>query len=155
MSRCVLNFSADITRTIFRYTILGSNYVRKIDKFPASRPIWFIYPGIGSQWKTMGLKLLNISTFKKTFDRCSAVLKPLGIDLYYLVTSDDKKVLEDITSAVVAINAIQIALTDVLQSLGIVPDGYAGQCFGEVGTYEKYLWSGDFLFFLSTKNYFL
>lgn len=81
----------------------------------------------------MGKDLLKIQVFKKTFDKCVQVLKPYNIDLYHIVTADDKKIFDDILHCFVAISACQIALTDVLHHLGIQPDGIAGHSMGEIG----------------------
>lgn len=74
-----------------------------------------------------------METFRYTFDRCATALRPYDIDLYNLVTSEDPAIFEDIMNCFVAINAIQIALTDQLNHLGIIPDGYVGHSLGESG----------------------
>lgn len=116
-----------------RYIVLGEEPVLKKDKFLGTRPIWFIYTGVGCQWPTMGRDLLKFDIFKNTFHRCAEALIPYGLDLYDIVTSDDPTVLEDIRHSFTAICAVQVALTDVLKSLGISPDGIAGYSMGEVG----------------------
>lgn len=88
---------------------------------------------MGSQWITMGRDLLKIEIFKKTFDRCAHVLKKYNIDLYHVVTTADQTVFDDISINFVAITAIEVALTDLLYALNIVPDNFAGHSLGEVG----------------------
>lgn len=90
---------------------------------------------MGCQWLTMGRDLLKIEVFRKTFDRCAEVLRRYDVDLYYIVTTNDGEVLDDIVHSISAICSIQIALTDVPYSMGIYPDGLAGHSLGEVGTY--------------------
>lgn len=81
----------------------------------------------------MGKDLLRNNIFKRTFDRCAATLQPYGVDLFEILTSDDPATFEDITNAFTGIAAIQFGLTDILKSLEIVPDGFAGHSLGEVG----------------------
>lgn len=88
---------------------------------------------MGSQWANMGYELLKIEQFAKTFDRCASVLKPLGVNLYGLISSNDETLLKDVANCFVSINAIQIALTDVLFSVGLRPDYFFGHSLGEQG----------------------
>lgn len=104
-----------------------------IEKYKHSRPIWFVYSGVGCQWATMAKDLLQLETFRKTFERCAEALKTVGVNLYNLVTSDDPEVFRDISNTFVSISAVQIALTDVLRSLGVEPDGFIGHSLGELG----------------------
>lgn len=112
--------------------ITGDNLVRGKDKFLGPRPICFVYSGVGSQWNTMGCHLMKLDVFKKTFDRCANALRPYDLDLYSLVISKEN-VFNNIAKCYVAINAVQIALTDVLLSMGIHPDFYLGHSLGEQG----------------------
>lgn len=120
-----------------RYSILGDSPINSIEKFSIGRPIWFIYSGMGSQWKTMGKDLLNIEIFRKTFDRCAVAIKPYDIDLYEIVTRNDDQNFKNIVNSALAITATQIAPTDLLFSFGIVPDGYGGHSLGEIGKYMQ------------------
>ncbi|KOB77236.1 Uncharacterized protein OBRU01_04578 [Operophtera brumata] len=78
------------------------------------RPLWFVYSGMGSQWTGMGVQLMRIPIFAAAILRCDKVLKPKGIDIVKIITSNDEKTFENILNAFVGITAIQIALTDVL-----------------------------------------
>ncbi|XP_057651186.1 fatty acid synthase-like isoform X1 [Diorhabda carinulata] len=115
------------------YMVLGDHPVREIGRFNKRRPIWFVYAGMGSHWLKMGRDLLNIAVFRSTINRCAKALEPYGIDLMHTITSDDPKVLDNISNCLAAIGAIEIALTDVLKSLNIFPDGMCGHSLGEVG----------------------
>lgn len=106
--------------------------IREVAKYTTSRPIWFIYSGMGSQWSTMGKDLLKIDVFKKTFDRCAEAMKPFNFNLYDIV-SKDGDFFKRIDNSFVGITAIQVCLTDVLKFYGIVPDRYAGHSVGETG----------------------
>lgn len=111
---------------------MGDKSLKEIEQYSASRPIWFIYSGMGSQWIGMGRDLLNIEVFRQTFDRCALALQPYGIDLYHIVTTSEN-IMKDIYQSALGITAIQVGLTDVLYSFGIIPDGMAGHSLGEVG----------------------
>lgn len=119
----------------YRYIILGEKSKKSIQKVSNKRPIWFIYSGMGSQFLSMGKDLLKIGIFRTTFQRCAEALKPYNIDLINIVTSADPSLFDDITNCFVTVAAIQIALTDVLNLFGIIPDGIAGHSLGEVGKY--------------------
>lgn len=81
----------------------------------------------------MGKDLLRIEVFRKTFERCAAAVKPYNVDLMDIVTREDPNMFDDITNCFTAIGAIEIALTNVLYSIGIIPEGIVGHSLGEVG----------------------
>nr|XP_023016718.1 fatty acid synthase-like [Leptinotarsa decemlineata] len=116
------------------FVILGEKPAREIKKCPPKkRPVWFIYPGMGSQWMGMGKDLMRIKVFRDTFLRCAEALKPFDLDLEAVIMDSSPKQFENFMNAFVAITSIQVALTDVLFSLGIYPDGIAGHSMGEIG----------------------
>uniref|UniRef100_A0A6P7F7U7 Fatty acid synthase n=1 Tax=Diabrotica virgifera virgifera TaxID=50390 RepID=A0A6P7F7U7_DIAVI len=115
------------------YTVLGEHQIKEIGKYNKKRPIWFVYTGMGSHWNKMGRDLLNIPIFKNTITRCARVLEPYGIDLINVITSEDPRVFDNITNIFCGIGSIEIALTDLLHSLNIYPDGICGHSLGEVG----------------------
>ncbi|XP_038216608.1 fatty acid synthase-like [Zerene cesonia] len=107
---------------------------QKSDYFDdAVRPLWFVYSGMGSQWAGMGTDLMRIPVFAKAIERCQKVLEQKGLDLINIITSQDKKMFDNILHSFVGIAAIQIGLTDVLKALGIVPDKIIGHSVGELG----------------------
>lgn len=71
---------------------------------------------------------LQISLF-----RCAAALQTEGLDLLGLLNSDDPNIYDNVLHSFVSIAAIQVALTDLLFSLGIKPDGILGHSVGELG----------------------
>ncbi|KAG5889542.1 hypothetical protein JTB14_024951 [Gonioctena quinquepunctata] len=115
------------------YAVLGDDTVKEIGKYTKERPIWFIYTGMGSQWTKMGKDLMRIEVFRNTMQKMAAVLQPYGVDLIDVITNPSPTTFDDITNCFCGIGAIEIALTDVLYSLGIIPDGIAGHSLGEVG----------------------
>uniref|UniRef100_A0A6P7GNP1 Fatty acid synthase n=1 Tax=Diabrotica virgifera virgifera TaxID=50390 RepID=A0A6P7GNP1_DIAVI len=115
------------------YIVLGDRPTKEVERYNKPRPIWFVYTGMGSQWNKMGKDLLNIPVFKNTMNRCAKALEPYGVDLINIITSEDPSVFDNIMNCFCAIGCVEIALTDVLYSLNINPDGICGHSLGEVG----------------------
>ncbi|XP_041972496.1 fatty acid synthase-like [Aricia agestis] len=97
------------------------------------RPLWFVYSGMGSQWVGMGKDLMRIPVFAAAMEKCHQVLKTKGINIVDIITSDDKKMFDNILHSFVGINAIQIGLTDILRAMDIIPDNIIGHSVGEIG----------------------
>ncbi|XP_057669272.1 fatty acid synthase-like [Diorhabda carinulata] len=115
------------------YTVLGSSNVKEIEKYSSGkRPIWFIYSGMGSQWIGMGKQFMHIEVFRESIERCSETLEPYGIDLLKLIMEESKVIMDDSHISTCGVIAIQIALTNLLSSLGIKPDYFAGHSVGEI-----------------------
>jgi fatty acid synthase len=117
------------------YTVLNHDKtVREIKKGAAeNRPIWYVYSGMGSHWTGLAKDMMKFEVFATSMRKTAEVLKPYGMDLIEIVTSDDPKYFDDILNCFVAISATQIALTDMLTALGIEPDGMIGHSAGELG----------------------
>ncbi|KAJ1520485.1 hypothetical protein ONE63_003611 [Megalurothrips usitatus] len=101
--------------------------VSKVEK----RSVWFVYSGMGSQWAGMGAGLMRIPIFSETIERLHAVLEPKGVDLKRILTETGPEAFDNILKSFVGITACQIALTNVLTAVGVVPDGIVGHSFGE------------------------
>lgn len=97
------------------------------------RPIWFIYSGMGSQWCKMGKDLMQLPIFAESIQKSHKVLESKGVNLMEIITSEDPKTFDNILHSFVGIASIQIALTDVLYTLEVVPDGIIGHSVGELG----------------------
>lgn len=97
---------------------------RRIRDFEGiKRPIVFVYSGVGSQWLGMGRDLMKIPFIAERIDQCHEVLMPKDIDLRKILTCTDDDQLTTFSSCLnifVGIVAVQIALTDLLHSIGIV-----------------------------------
>ncbi|VVC29215.1 Hypothetical protein CINCED_3A015604 [Cinara cedri] len=109
---------------------------REIDVFSITNekpPVWFVFSGMGSQWLGMGEQLLKIPIFNRAIEKCDAVLKPLGIDIFHILTSQECNLFDNILNSFVGISAIQIGLVDILRVLEIEPDGMIGHSVGELG----------------------
>ncbi|XP_014245947.1 fatty acid synthase-like [Cimex lectularius] len=131
-------FSTEIKRHLFRaYTLLGDgsktcHQLKALDS-GVKRPIWFVFSGMGSQWCGMGTELLKLPCFARAIHKCQEVLKPEGIDVIKIITSQDQKMFDNILHSFVGIAAVQIGLVDTLKELGIEPDGIIGHSVGELG----------------------
>ncbi|KAL1508883.1 hypothetical protein ABEB36_003705 [Hypothenemus hampei] len=129
-------FTKPILGHLYRgYTLVGlERPTPKIEYHQGTkRPIWFVFSGMGSQWNGMVGDLMKLPIFADSIQRSHNVLKSKGVDLLHIISSDDKTIFENILHSFVGIAAIQIALTDILKAVGIVPDGIIGHSVGELG----------------------
>jgi fatty acid synthase len=65
---------------------------------------------MGSQWQGMGKDLMNIPIFAKAVEKCDSVLKPRGIDIKNILTSQDSKMFDNILNSFVGIAAVQVCI---------------------------------------------
>lgn len=118
------------------YTVMtadGSNQREVVEFRDEKRPIWFIYSGMGSQWASMAKEMMSVDVFRQAINKCAEILKPEGVDLLDILTKSDESKFDNILNSFVSIAAVQVALTDVLTSQGIHPDGMIGHSVGELG----------------------
>ena len=86
------------------------------------RPIYFVYSGMGSQWPGMGIKLMEIPIFNDSLKQSSKTLEEFGLDVYKMLCNPDPEQYKGNTlNCMLAITAIQIALTDLLTAIGVTP----------------------------------
>lgn len=97
------------------------------------RPVVWVFSGMGSQWTEMGASLMEIPMFRSSIENCHKVLKPYGLDLISIITTNDKNMFDNILHSFVGIAAIQIAICDILKALDIPSDYYIGHSVGELG----------------------
>lgn len=97
------------------------------------RPIWFIYSGMGSQWASMAKDMMRVEVFSNSIHRCAEALRPEGVDLIDILTKSTDATFDNILNSFISIAAVQVALTDVLNHVGINPDGMVGHSVGELG----------------------
>ncbi|KAJ1522159.1 hypothetical protein ONE63_002470 [Megalurothrips usitatus] len=128
-------FSANIRGYDYRtYVICPSSGTENIPVTRVEkRPVWFVYSGMGSQWPGMGAELMRIPIFAATIERLHAVLEPKGLHLKNIITDTDPNVFDNILKSFVGISACQIALTNLLTAMNVVPDGIIGHSVGELG----------------------
>ncbi|XP_071628686.1 fatty acid synthase-like isoform X1 [Temnothorax longispinosus] len=119
------------------YMITGSkishNIINKI-KHTAyiKRPICFIFSGLGSEWFGMSRALIKFPVFAKAIQKCDTILKPYGILLTNILTSDNKNIFDNIINFLLSLIGLQIGLVDLLTSIGVVPDFIIGHSIGEL-----------------------
>ncbi|XP_018397404.1 PREDICTED: fatty acid synthase [Cyphomyrmex costatus] len=127
----------DIPGHRFRgYEILntdGTREVNEIVSYIERRPIWFVFSGMGTQWPGMARQLFAIETFQRSLRRCADALAPHGIDLMNIIINSTDETYENVIYSFVSIAAIQVALVDILTSIGVHPDGIVGHSVGELG----------------------
>lgn len=99
----------------------------------AKKPVVWIYSGIGSQWLEMGADLMKLPIFAKSIENCHELMVPKGLNLKEIITSTDEKTFDNVLHSYVGIAAIEIALTDLMKSLGMEPDYIIGHSVGELG----------------------
>ncbi|XP_061715319.1 fatty acid synthase-like isoform X2 [Cydia pomonella] len=97
------------------------------------RPVWFLFSGMGSQWAGMARELMRLPVFAASIARSASALEPYGIDLRHVITEAPKSAFDNIINSFVSIAAVQVALVDILNELGIHPDGIIGHSTGEIG----------------------
>ncbi len=103
---------------------------------PALRPkIAFVYSGQGPQWYAMGRELLeNEPVFAESIETISNLLKQYtnwNLKEELLRSEADSR-LDQTEIAQPALFAIQVALSDLWKSWGIIPDSVTGHSVGEV-----------------------
>ncbi|KAB0396042.1 hypothetical protein E2I00_012922, partial [Balaenoptera physalus] len=116
------------------YAVLGGQGGdQEVHQVPAGkRPLWFICSGMGAQWRGMGLSLMRLDSFRDSILRSDEAVKPLGLQVSDLLLSTDEATFDDTVQSFVSLTAIQIALIDLLTSMGLRPDGIIGHSLGEV-----------------------
>ncbi|XP_016987664.1 fatty acid synthase [Drosophila rhopaloa] len=97
------------------------------------RPIWFVYAGMGSQWASMAKDLMQLTVFKKSIQHCAKVLARVDFDLIDVLTRSTDRTFDNMLYSFVSVSAVQVALTDLLRTLDIRPDGIIGHSAGELG----------------------
>ncbi len=94
--------------------------------------VWFVYPGMGSQWKGMGKALMSHAVFSRAINVLNDVLEKTEIDLIWLLLKAERDTFTTPVETFVAITAIQLALTDMVSAYGITPGGIVGHSVGEI-----------------------
>lgn len=98
----------------------------------SKRPIVWVFHGMGSQWPKMAQSLMHITSFSDSIMKCHKVLEQFGLDLISLITKNESAFENNILHCFVGINAVQIALIDLLKLLKVPSDYYVGHSVGEL-----------------------
>jgi len=96
-------------------------------------PVWWVFSGMGSQWSGMGRDLMQLPVFEKSIRRSADILAPQGVDLIDIIMHGTDEDFDKVLNSFVSIAAVQVALVDLLRSVGIFPDGIIGHSVGELG----------------------
>lgn len=96
----------------------------------------FVFTGQGAQWAGMGRELLSYPIFQRSILRSESLL--LGMGCGWLLSeeisaSEDSSRLGEAELAQPATTGLQIALIDLLASLGVSPSSVVGHSSGEIG----------------------
>jgi acyl transferase domain-containing protein len=98
----------------YQYSLHFENITSHIIYFqyyPGSkRPVWFVFSGVGSQWPGMGKSLLQFPVFASAIEKCQEALKPHGVDVINVITSDDPRIFNNIVNCFVGIAACQVCI---------------------------------------------
>ncbi|KAH1002410.1 hypothetical protein HUJ04_008498 [Dendroctonus ponderosae] len=116
------------------YSVLKEEPIVEVNSVGTDRrPICFVFSGMGSQWAGMAKDLMQLPVFRQSIDRCSAALKPHGVNLEDIIVNGTNDTFDNVLNSFVSIAAMQVALTDVLKAVDIEPDFIVGHSVGEVG----------------------
>lgn len=91
----------------------------------------FVYSGFGSQHRKMGKRLLDSEVFAARMRELDELVQfEAGWSMLDIITDDEQTY--DTMTGQVTVTAIQIALTDLLASMGITPAAVMGMSMGEI-----------------------
>lgn len=97
----------------------------------------FVFTGQGAQWAQMGIPLMaDYPVFKSAVERADECLRNLGAEFSLLEELQKDASESQINSPHLsqpACTALQVALTDLLRSWGILPSSVVGHSSGEIG----------------------
>jgi fatty acid synthase, animal type len=106
---------------------------KKVENFKElQRPIVFVYSGMGSQWPGMLGDLMKIPVFAESINRSHEILLTKNMNLKEILQDNSKGAFDNAAFSAVGIVAIEVALTDVMTSIGVKPDYIIGHSVGEV-----------------------
>jgi acyl transferase domain-containing protein/NADPH:quinone reductase-like Zn-dependent oxidoreductase/NAD(P)-dependent dehydrogenase (short-subunit alcohol dehydrogenase family)/SAM-dependent methyltransferase/acyl carrier protein len=116
--------------------ISGLEAVSSKEKPSLSPRLLFVFTGQGAQWHAMGRELMNIeSPFRKSMQKSDSLLRIIGADwslMEELSKNDSESRINESELAQSATCAIQMALVDLLEELGIRPHTVVGHSSGEI-----------------------
>ncbi|TRY87148.1 hypothetical protein DNTS_010214 [Danionella cerebrum] len=110
------------------YTLIGTPAEHKEvqQTLPTPRPLWYICSGDERSG------LMQLPEFRESIQRSDVALKDTGLCVTQLLMDADESTFEDTVHAFVGLAAIQVAQIDMLQKMGLQPDGIVGHSVGEL-----------------------
>ena len=115
---------------------LDKGRVFSVHERDRTRPIVFLFPGHGAQYRNMGVGLYETEpVFRAALDSCLEILKDVhSVDLTpYLCSAESDAAVEFVAPALThpALFAVEYAIAQLWGSWGISPDVVMGHSFGE------------------------
>ena len=118
---------AELARALGRFAADGQS---RAGKKPGE--IAFLFSGQGAQYRRMGEGLYRAEpNFRRALDRCFGLFEAEGIALRDALFGDDEARLTRTLYAQPALFSVQVALSELWQAWGVVPDLVIGHSIGE------------------------
>ena len=73
-----------------------------------SRPVWYVFAGMGTQWHGMGRDLMVVESFKQSIMKSDAVLRKYGVNLFEMLMQGDENTFDNTMNSFIGIAAIQV-----------------------------------------------
>ncbi|KAF2016801.1 ketoacyl-synt-domain-containing protein, partial [Aaosphaeria arxii CBS 175.79] len=104
---------------------------------PKGLSITMVFSGQGAQWAQMGLDLLNNPVFNESIEAMDSILKtlihpPQWSIKHQLQAAHEVSMINEAEISQPICTALQIALIDMLASVGVKPNGVVGHSSGEI-----------------------
>jgi fatty acid synthase, animal type len=82
--------------------------VNALETEEASRPLWYVFSGMGSQHYEMAAGLSKIDVFSHSMNNSGKILKNIGVDLNESLKPGNPAIFENIHAALVTISSVQV-----------------------------------------------
>lgn len=109
------------------------------------RPVWIVFPGLGCHSHSSAKELLKFDVIKRSLKESAGMLSTLSINLMDIIENglDTNPI-----NIGLFIISVQLALVDLLRSIGIKPSGIIGHSMGEMScAYADGAWKKDQVLF--------
>ncbi|KAK8763325.1 hypothetical protein V5799_034067 [Amblyomma americanum] len=96
----------------------GKEVVKVVERAPfEKRPLWFVFTGMGCQWKGMARRMMQFEPFARSMRKSHEVLTMLGVDVIDVATNDND-VFQSMASIQASVVAVQV--TDEVVEINMV-----------------------------------